>query len=91
MTLTPVRDWVALAVRRAHTSGAPAVFWLDRDRPHDAQLLAKVDAYFAPARERRAELVAHPDDVEDVMQEGARKARAVAEETMAACREACGF
>jgi isocitrate dehydrogenase len=37
-----VRDWVALAVARARASGAPAVFWLDETRPHDAQLLAKV-------------------------------------------------
>ena len=41
----PVRDWVALAVRRARATGAPAVFWLDEDRPHDAQLIDKVNAY----------------------------------------------
>ena len=40
-----VRDWVKLAVTRARATGAPAVFWLDRDRPHDAQLIAKVEAY----------------------------------------------
>jgi isocitrate dehydrogenase len=38
----PVRDWVKLAVTRARASGAPAVFWLDETRAHDAQLLAKV-------------------------------------------------
>ena len=43
----PVRDWVKLAVSRARATGAPAVFWLDRDRPHDAQLLAKVETYLA--------------------------------------------
>jgi len=37
-----VRDWVRLAVTRARASGAPAVFWLDADRPHDAQLIEKV-------------------------------------------------
>jgi isocitrate dehydrogenase len=37
-----VRDWVRLAVARARATGAPAVFWLDEKRPHDAQLLAKV-------------------------------------------------
>jgi isocitrate dehydrogenase len=37
-----VRDWVALAVARAAASGTPAIFWLDADRPHDAQLLLKV-------------------------------------------------
>jgi isocitrate dehydrogenase len=38
----PVRDWVRLAVGRARATGVPAVFWLDEDRPHDAQLLEKV-------------------------------------------------
>jgi len=37
-----IRDWVRLAVTRARLSGMPAVFWLDADRPHDAQLLVKV-------------------------------------------------
>ncbi len=41
----PVRDWVRLAVERARATGAPAVFWLDRDRPHDAQVIAKVERY----------------------------------------------
>ncbi len=41
----PVRDWVKLAVTRARASGDPAVFWLDADRAHDAQLIAKVRAY----------------------------------------------
>jgi isocitrate dehydrogenase len=40
-----VRDWVKLAVRRAKATGAPAVFWLDRKRAHDAQIIAKVDRY----------------------------------------------
>jgi isocitrate dehydrogenase len=40
-----VRDWVKLAVRRARASGAPAVFWLDANRKHDAQVIAKVEAY----------------------------------------------
>jgi isocitrate dehydrogenase len=39
----PVRDWVKLAVTRARATGAPAVFWLDADRAHDAQLIAKVE------------------------------------------------
>ena len=41
----PIRDWVKLAVTRARASRAPAVFWLDRDRAHDAQLIRKVNAY----------------------------------------------
>jgi isocitrate dehydrogenase len=38
-----VRDWVKLAVRRARATGIPAVFWLDKTRAHDAQLIAKVE------------------------------------------------
>jgi isocitrate dehydrogenase len=41
----PIRDWVKLAVTRARATGAPAVFWLDADRAHDAQLIAKVNLY----------------------------------------------
>ncbi len=40
-----VRDWVRLAVRRARATGAPAVFWLDKARSHDVQIIAKVEAY----------------------------------------------
>ncbi len=41
----PVQDWVKLAVNRARLSQTPAVFWLDRARAHDAQLIAKVEKY----------------------------------------------
>jgi isocitrate dehydrogenase len=41
----PIRDWVKLAVSRARASGTPAVFWLDADRAHDANLIAKVNQY----------------------------------------------
>jgi isocitrate dehydrogenase len=41
----PVADWVRLAVERARESGAPAVFWLDETRAHDAEILAKVRRY----------------------------------------------
>jgi len=40
-----IRDWVKLAVHRARVTGAPAVFWLDETRPHDAQLIAKAKRY----------------------------------------------
>jgi isocitrate dehydrogenase len=40
-----IRDWVKLAVNRARATGAPAVFWLDRTRAHDAQLIEKVERY----------------------------------------------
>ncbi len=41
----PIRDWVRLAVDRARATGAPAVFWLDSNRAHDAQLITKVNRY----------------------------------------------
>ncbi|MEK7240399.1 MAG: NADP-dependent isocitrate dehydrogenase [Gemmatimonadota bacterium] len=40
-----VRDWVKLAVRRARATGTPAIFWLDANRKHDAQVIAKVATY----------------------------------------------
>jgi isocitrate dehydrogenase len=43
----PIRNWVELAVGRARATGAPAVFWLDETRGHDAQVLAKVHAQLA--------------------------------------------
>ncbi|HEU0103663.1 MAG TPA: NADP-dependent isocitrate dehydrogenase [Mycobacteriales bacterium] len=42
-----IRDWVQLAVSRARATGAPAVFWLDETRAHDAEVLAKVRAQLA--------------------------------------------
>ncbi|WP_256795810.1 NADP-dependent isocitrate dehydrogenase [Terrabacter sp. Ter38] len=41
----PVRDWVKLAVTRARATGTPAIFWLDADRAHDANLISKVNEY----------------------------------------------
>ncbi|MEE9905181.1 MAG: NADP-dependent isocitrate dehydrogenase [Chlorobium sp.] len=41
----PIRDWVKLAVNRAKATGAPAVFWLDSNRAHDGQIIAKVNEY----------------------------------------------
>jgi isocitrate dehydrogenase len=40
-----IRDWVKLAVRRARATGAPTVFWLDKNRAHDAQVIKKVELY----------------------------------------------
>lgn len=40
-----IRDWVKLAVRRARATGTPAIFWLDKKRPHEAQVIAKVETY----------------------------------------------
>ncbi len=41
----PIQDWVKLAVNRARATGSPAVFWLDENRPHDAELIKKVNTY----------------------------------------------
>ncbi len=41
----PIKDWVRLAVERAKLTGNPAVFWLDEDRAHDAQMIKKVNKY----------------------------------------------
>ena len=41
----PIKDWVGLAVRRARATQSPAVFWLDENRAHDAQLIKKVGAF----------------------------------------------
>jgi len=41
----PIRDWVKLAVNRARMTGDPAIFWLDTNRGHDAQIIAKVNTY----------------------------------------------
>ena len=43
----PIQDWVKLAVRRAKASQTPAIFWLDKTRAHDAELITKVNTYLA--------------------------------------------
>ena len=41
----PIQDWVKLAVTRAREAGTPAIFWLDENRGHDAEIIAKIKAY----------------------------------------------
>jgi len=41
----PIRDWVKLAVKRARATGAPTVFWHDKNRAHDAQIIEKINKY----------------------------------------------
>ncbi|MFK5913822.1 MAG: NADP-dependent isocitrate dehydrogenase [Woeseiaceae bacterium] len=41
----PIQDWVKLAVSRARLTGQPAIFWLDEERAHDAELIKKVEVY----------------------------------------------
>ena len=44
---SPIQDWVKLAVNRAKASGMPAIFWLDKNRSHDAEMIKKVNKYLA--------------------------------------------
>src|SRR5690606_39923873 len=46
----PIQDWVKLAVNRARLSGTPAVFWLDSNRGHDREVIAKVEKYLKDHR-----------------------------------------
>ncbi len=43
----PIQDWVKLAVKRARLSNTPAIFWLNEDRAHDAEIIKKVNTYLA--------------------------------------------
>jgi tryptophanyl-tRNA synthetase len=54
-------------------------------------LLEKINVHFGPARERRKQLAAHPDQVEDILRRGAQRARAEAQQTMALVRQAVGM
>jgi tryptophanyl-tRNA synthetase len=54
-------------------------------------LLEKINAYFAPAREKRKQLAAHPEQVEEILRKGAERARAEARQTMALVRQAVGM
>ncbi|TDI74502.1 MAG: NADP-dependent isocitrate dehydrogenase [Bacteroidetes bacterium] len=53
---TPIQDWVKLAVTRAHATGWPTIFWLDKDRAHDAQLIVKVNNYLSDHNTRGLEI-----------------------------------
>ncbi len=41
----PIQDWIKLAVNRARATGSPAIFWLDKNRAHDAQIIKKINTY----------------------------------------------
>ena len=56
----PIRDWVKLAVTRARNSGMPVVFWLDPYRPHENELIKKVNTYL---KDHDTERSRHPDHV----------------------------
>ncbi|MFA6166909.1 MAG: NADP-dependent isocitrate dehydrogenase [Gemmatimonadaceae bacterium] len=69
-----VRDWVKLAVRRARATGAPAIFWLDAHRKHDAQVIAKVETYLKDHDTKGLEIrILSPDDAMKYSLERIRK------------------
>ena len=53
-------------------------------------LFEKADAFFGPARERRADLASRPDDVRDILKQGAARARAKVQQVLARAQAACG-
>jgi isocitrate dehydrogenase len=69
----PIRDWVKLAVNRARLSDTTAIFWLDKGRAHDAQIIKKVEKYLAD--HDTAGLDIRIMDVEDAMTETLKRAR----------------
>jgi isocitrate dehydrogenase len=69
----PIRDWVKLAVNRARLSGTPAIFWLDKGRAHDAEIIKKVERYLA--EHDTSGLDIRIMDVKDAMRETLRRAR----------------
>ncbi len=69
----PVRDWVKLAVNRARLSDTPAIFWLDKTRAHDAEIIKKVEKYLADHDTNGLDI--RIMDVRDAMLETLRRAR----------------
>lgn len=70
----PIQDWVKLAVNRARASGTPAIFWLDQNRAHDAQVIAKVERYLKDHDTNRLDIrVLAPEEATRVSLERIRK------------------
>jgi isocitrate dehydrogenase len=68
-----IRDWVKLAVNRARLSNTPAIFWLDKGRAHDSQIIAKVEEYLAEHDTTGLDI--RIMDVKDAMTETLKRAR----------------
>ncbi len=69
----PIRDWVKLAVNRARLSDTSAIFWLDKDRAHDAKIIKKVERYLAEHDTTGLDI--RIMDVKDAMTETLKRAR----------------
>ena len=70
----PIRDWVKLAVNRARLSDTPAIFWLDKDRAHDSEIIKKVEKYLKEHDTTGLDI--RIMDVKDAMRETLKRARA---------------
>lgn len=69
----PIQDWVKLAVNRARLSNTPAIFWLDKGRAHDAQIIKKVERYLKDHNTEGLDI--RIMDVKDAMLETLKRAR----------------
>lgn len=69
----PIQDWVKLAVNRARLSDTPAIFWLDKDRAHDREMIKKVEKYLADHDTTGLDI--RILDVKDAMTETLERAR----------------
>lgn len=69
----PIRDWVKLAVNRARLSDTPAIFWLDKDRAHDSEVIKKVEKYLKDHDLSCLDI--RVMDVKDAMRETLKRAR----------------
>ncbi len=69
----PIQDWVKLAVNRAKLSDTPAIFWLDKDRAHDSQIIKKVEKYLQNYDLNGLDI--RIMDVKDAMTETLKRAR----------------
>ena len=69
----PIQDWVKLAVNRARLSDTPAIFWLDKDRAHDSQIIKKVEKYLQDHDTNNLDI--RIMDVKDAMTETLKRAR----------------
>ena len=69
----PIQDWVKLAVNRARLSDTPAIFWLDKDRAHDSQIIKKVEKYLADHDTNNLDI--RIMDVRDAMLETLKRGR----------------
>lgn len=69
----PIQDWVKLAVNRSRLSDTPAIFWLDKDRAHDSQIIKKVEKYLQDHDTTGLDI--RIMDVKDAMTETLKRAR----------------